>query len=167
MGFGQGVALVGAFDLGFGVLGEDCGAGAVGGLAASPGAGEVLVAVSGFVVGAFDHEFGSAGAVQGAFEVVVVFLGVVRRVRCRSDALNPDRDSWVRMAMTRYLSTRGVAGSCGRFKGLPSCHRMLRSHALNQPVRSLQLGALGDCKCIAALSFAKLKVIKLNDVRVE
>ena len=32
-----------------------------------------------------------------------------------SDAMNPDRDSWVRMDMTRYLSTRGLqpAGGVG------------------------------------------------------
>ncbi|UQV54550.1 hypothetical protein L9H78_02045 [Corynebacterium pseudodiphtheriticum] len=48
--------------------------GAVGGLAASSGAGEVLVAVPGLVAGAFEHELGSAGTVQGAFEVVVVLL---------------------------------------------------------------------------------------------
>ena len=51
LGFGRGVALIGAFDLGFGAFGEDCGAGAVGGLAALSGAGEVLVAVPGFVAG--------------------------------------------------------------------------------------------------------------------
>ena len=74
LGLGQGVALVGAFDLGFGAFGEDRGAGAVGGFAASSGAGEVLVAVPGLVAGAFDHELGFAGAIQGAFEVVVVLL---------------------------------------------------------------------------------------------
>nr|WP_257995134.1 hypothetical protein [Brevibacterium luteolum] len=74
LGWIQGVALVGAFDLGFGAFGEDRGASAVGGLAASSGAGEVLVAVPGLVAGAFDHELGSAGAVQRAFEVVVVLL---------------------------------------------------------------------------------------------
>nr|WP_233190991.1 hypothetical protein [Brachybacterium sp. UMB0905] len=74
LGLGQGVALVGAFDLGFGAFGEDRGASALGGLASSSGAGEVLVAVPGLVAGAFDHELGSAGAVQGAFEVVVVLL---------------------------------------------------------------------------------------------
>lgn len=42
--------------------------------ASSSGAGEVLVAVPGLVAGAFDHELGSAGAVQGASEVVVVLL---------------------------------------------------------------------------------------------
>ncbi|MEE1617194.1 hypothetical protein [Brachybacterium sp. J153] len=47
LGWAEGVALVGAFDLGFGAFGEDRGAGAVGGLAASSGAGEVLVAVPG------------------------------------------------------------------------------------------------------------------------
>nr|WP_071056084.1 hypothetical protein [Corynebacterium jeikeium] len=75
LGLGQGVALVGAFDLGLGAFGEDRGSGAVGGLAASSGAGEVLVAVPGLVAGSFDHELGSAGAIQGAFEVVVVLLG--------------------------------------------------------------------------------------------
>lgn len=75
LGWAQGVALVGAFDLGFGAFGEDRGAGAVGGLASSSGAGEVLVAVPGLVAGAFDHQLGSAGAVQGAFGVVVVLLG--------------------------------------------------------------------------------------------
>lgn len=75
LGWAEGVALVGAFDLGFGAFGKDRGASAVGGLAASSGAGEVLVAVPGLVAGAFDHELGSAGAVQGAFEVVVVLLG--------------------------------------------------------------------------------------------
>ena len=74
LGFGQGVALVGAFDLGFDAFGEDRGAGAVGGFAASSGVGEVLVAVPGLVAGAFDYELGSAGVVQGAFEVVVVLL---------------------------------------------------------------------------------------------
>ena len=74
LGLAQGVALVGAFDLGFGASGEDRGAGAVGGFAASSGAGEVLVVVPGLVAGAFDHELGSAGAVQGAIEVVVALL---------------------------------------------------------------------------------------------
>ncbi|WP_347041665.1 hypothetical protein [Brachybacterium nesterenkovii] len=74
LGRAQGVALVGAFDLGFGAFGKVRGASAVGGLASSSGAGEVLVAVPGLVAGAFDHELGSAGAVQGAFEVVVVLL---------------------------------------------------------------------------------------------
>nr|WP_010614272.1 hypothetical protein [Actinomyces oris] len=75
LGWAEGFALVGVFDLGFGAFGEDRGASAVGGLAASSGAGEVLVAVPGLVAGVFDHELGSAGAVQGAFEVVVVLLG--------------------------------------------------------------------------------------------
>ncbi len=70
----QGIALVGAFDLGFGAFGEDRGASAVGGLASSSGAGEVLVAVPGLVAGAFDPELGFADAVQGAFEVVAVLL---------------------------------------------------------------------------------------------
>ncbi|WP_299062434.1 hypothetical protein [uncultured Actinomyces sp.] len=51
LGSAQGVALVGAFDLGFGAFGEDRGAGAVGGFAASSGAGEILVAVPGLVAG--------------------------------------------------------------------------------------------------------------------
>nr|WP_300337536.1 hypothetical protein [Actinomyces sp.] len=76
-GFGERVLLVGVFDLSFDAFGEDCGAGACGGLASASGAGEVLVAVPGLVTGAFDHERGSASAVQSAFEVVVVLLGPV------------------------------------------------------------------------------------------
>src|SRR5690606_16363277 len=43
--------------------------------AASSGAGEVLVPVAVLVAGPFDHELRSAGAVEAAFEVVVVLLG--------------------------------------------------------------------------------------------
>lgn len=79
----QGVALVGTFDPGFGALGEDRGASAVGGgLAASSEAGEVFVAVPGLVTGASDHELGSAGTVQGAFKCSDRTSGVVRRGRC-------------------------------------------------------------------------------------
>nr|WP_286720640.1 MULTISPECIES: hypothetical protein [unclassified Microbacterium] len=52
---------------------EDGGAGAAGLLPAA-GAGEVLVSFAVLVAGAFDHELGAAGAVEVAFEVVVVLL---------------------------------------------------------------------------------------------
>ncbi|WHS28114.1 hypothetical protein [Auritidibacter ignavus] len=64
LGLAHGVVLVGVFRLSFGVCGED------------RGAVELLVAVPGLVLGAFDHELGATGVEQGAFAVVVILLGL-------------------------------------------------------------------------------------------
>ncbi|WP_170963675.1 hypothetical protein [Cellulosimicrobium cellulans] len=60
---GDRVGAVGVFDALIDALGVDSGAGAAV-LSASSGVGEVLVALSGLVAGAFDHELGPAGAVH-------------------------------------------------------------------------------------------------------
>ncbi|MFT4082104.1 MAG: hypothetical protein QM638_05930 [Nocardioides sp.] len=73
LGGGEAVGAVVAFDAFLDAVGVDGGAGAAV-LAASAGAGEVFVAVAVLVAGPFDHELGPAGAVQVAFEVVVVLL---------------------------------------------------------------------------------------------
>ncbi|HLS73418.1 MAG TPA: hypothetical protein VK046_06585 [Actinomycetaceae bacterium] len=72
---GEAVGVVGGFDALLDPLCEDRGADAGGALAAPSGTGEVLVPVAVLVAGPFDHELRAAGAVQGAFEVVVVLLG--------------------------------------------------------------------------------------------
>ncbi|MBU8578996.1 hypothetical protein KM872_09380 [Brevibacterium luteolum] len=74
---GDGDLLVGAFDGLFDAVDEGGGALAVVALEPSAGAGEVVVGDALVVAGPFEHEPLPAGAVDRAFEVVVVLLRLV------------------------------------------------------------------------------------------
>nr|WP_246829134.1 MULTISPECIES: hypothetical protein [Kocuria] len=74
---GDADALVGGFDPVFDVAGQERGAAAIVLLEPASGAGEVVVGDALVVAGAFEHEPFPAGAVDRAFEVVVVLLRLV------------------------------------------------------------------------------------------